>query len=101
MNLLAPFVPETVHDAVAIIFDAHEVRAKVPFEMQAYEDWLAKIREIERGLGPVFRHKSHGRYRLAIAWAVLTANVNRFNARVAATMRDIQGYPTQMRGARS
>ena len=59
MNLLAPFVPEAVHDAVAIIFDADdrltydEVRAKAPLEMQAYEEWLGKIREFERGLGSV------------------------------------------------
>ena len=52
MNLLAPFVPEAAHDAVAIIFDAEtgratcdEVRAKAPLEMQAYEEWLGKIRD--------------------------------------------------------
>ena len=67
MNLLAPFVPETVQDAVEIIFDAQtdrltydEVRAKRPFEMQADEDWLAKIRESKEASAPFFRCKSRG-----------------------------------------
>jgi hypothetical protein len=50
MNLLAPFVPETVHDAVEII----------AFEMQAYEDWLAKIRESKEASALFFRCKSRG-----------------------------------------
>jgi hypothetical protein len=67
MNLLAPFEPETMHDAVEIIFDAQtdqltydEVRAKSPFEMQAYGDWLAKIRESKEPSAPFFRCKSRG-----------------------------------------
>ena len=67
MNLLAPFVPETVHDAVAIIFDAQtdrltydEVRAKAPFEMQAYEAWLGKIRESREATAPFLQCKSRG-----------------------------------------
>jgi hypothetical protein len=66
-NLLAPFVPETVHDAVAIMFDAQsdrltydEVRAKAPLEMQAYEEWLGKIRDSKEATAPFLRRKSRG-----------------------------------------
>jgi len=67
MNLLAPFVPEAVHEAVAIIFDAEtdrltydEVRAKAPLEMQAYEEWLGKIRDSKEATAPFLRRKSRG-----------------------------------------
>ena len=66
-NLLAPFVPETVHDAVAIMFDAQsdrltydEVRAKAPLERQAYEEWLGKIRGSKEATAPFLRRKSRG-----------------------------------------
>jgi len=65
MNLLAPFVPEAVHDAVAIIFDADadrvtydEVRAKAPIEMQAYEEWLGKIQDSKEAAAPFLQRKS-------------------------------------------
>jgi hypothetical protein len=67
MNLLAPFVPEAVHEAVAIIFEAEtdrltydEVRAKAPLEMQAYEEWLGKIRDSKEATAPFLRRKSRG-----------------------------------------
>lgn len=67
-HLLAPFVPEPVHEAVAIMFQSDrltydEVRARAPFQMQAYEDWLAKIRESERASAPFLRPKSNRRSR--------------------------------------
>ena len=64
MNLLAPFVPETVHEAVAIMFDAQgdltydEVRAKAPVEMQAYEEWLGKINDSKEATAPFLQRKS-------------------------------------------
>ena len=62
-HLLAPFVPEPVHEAVAIMFHSDgltydEVRAKAPFHMRAYEAWLGKILESERAYAPFLRPKS-------------------------------------------
>jgi len=52
--------------AVAIIFDADdrlsydEFRAKAPLEMQAYEEWLGKIRDSKEATAPFLRRKSRG-----------------------------------------
>ena len=100
MNLLAPFVPETVHDAVEIMFDGQtdrltydEVRAKAPYEMQAYEEWLGKIRESKEASAPFLKLKSGGQPRSLVRSP--DGLRQSLSGRGGARMHDIQGFPTR------
>ena len=98
-NLLAPFVPEPVHEAVAIMFDDSdgltydEVRAKAPFDMQAYEAWLGKIRESKEAYGSVPAAKVSGPPRKLVSSPDDLRQS--LSGRHGASMHDIQGFPTR------